>query len=154
MLFAVLVDLRGPSTERRPFAAADIETGTRLSPQQVVWRDVPRGLLPQSVPAGAFTVRPVGRGEPLLPGALGERPPSPDGWWSVELRVPAGAEVGAQARIVVRDPPLATDGVVVSLAAGGAFDSFRTGMVAVPPQHADAIARASTGGQVTVLVSQ
>jgi hypothetical protein len=89
----------------------------------------------------------------VLPSALRYQPLIPDDWWSRELRLPEGTGPGSAARIVVSDPAMATDALVVSISEGGAFDAFALGMVAVPPGHADEIARAAANGAVTVLVS-
>ena len=70
------------------------------------------------------------------------------------MRLPSGAVPGAAARVAVRDPALAADGVVVSIIGAGAFDAFASSIVAVPPQYADAIARTVPNGDVTAHVSR
>lgn len=151
--FAVFVDVRQPATEQRPFAAADLAAGDPLSADSVTWRDVPAGLLPLPVLAAATAARAINRGDPVVPSALSYGPAVPDGWWSIEMRIPESAEAGSAARIVVSDPALAIDGVVLSIFDGGAFEASASGMVAIPPEHADAIARAMPNGTVTVLIS-
>ena len=57
------------------------------------------------------------------------------------------------ARVVVDEPPLATEALVVSIIDGGAFERSTKGLVAVPAEFADALARASSRGNAIVLVA-
>ena len=149
-----MTDIRGPATESRPFVAADVSAGDPLTIDHIIWRDVPAGLLPMPALTGAVALRPMSRGDPALAPALTYEPLIPDGWWSLEMRLPSGAVPGAAARVAVRDPALAADGVVVSIIGAGAFDAFASSIVAVPPQYADAIARTVPNGDVTAHVSR
>ncbi len=151
--FAVLVDLRGGDTQRRPFARSDLPAGTFLSEGDIEWHDVPSGLLPEPLLDGKVIARSLARGDPITPSALADHRPPPEDWWSVELPLPENTVAGTAARVVVDDPPLATDAVVVSVAEGGAFDASTTGLVAVPPQFADALARAAARGNAIVLLA-
>lgn len=150
---ALFIDLRDGGTEKRPFAAADLEAGTTITGAQVEWRDVPRGLLPLVDVDGNVAAHVIEQGDPLVPSALAEHRPPPQGWWSVELPLPDGATAGKPARVVAVDPPLATEAIVVSISDGGAFDSSTTGLVAVPPDFADALARAASRGNAVVLLA-
>ena len=120
---------------------------------EIEWRDVPRGLLPVPVLDGKVTARSLARGDPITPSALADHRPPPEDWWSVELPLPEDTTAGTAARVVVDDPPLATDAVVVSVAGGGAFGGSTTGLVAVPAQYADALARAAARGNAIVLLA-
>ncbi len=151
--FAVLVDLRGGGTQRRPFAGSDLPAGTLLSEADIEWRDVPSGLLPEPLLSGKVIAHALARGDPIAPSALADHRPPPREWWSVELPLPQDTVAGTAARVVVDDPPLATEAVVVSVAEGGAFDAFTTGLVAVPPQYADALARAAARGNAIVMLA-
>lgn len=150
---AVAVDLGDRRLERAPFAARDIARGDAVRETSIRWRDVPVGLMSTDVPNDAVAVRDIAEGEPITAGAVtGHRPP-PDGWWTLELEVPDAATGGRRARVVVSDPLLAADAIVVSVSSGGRFGSGATGLVAVPPDVADQIARAATQGRVAVLLA-
>lgn len=151
--FAVLADLRGSETELAPFAGDDLPAGTLLTDSVVEWREIPKGLLPAPVLAGKLTAHAVGRGEPITQTALVDHRPPPDGWWSVELPLPDNASPGRAARVVVSDPPMATNGLVVSIAQGGTFDRGISGLVSIPADAADAVARAAARGNAVVLLA-
>ena len=151
--FAVLVDLKGSETELAPFAGDDVPAGALLTDSVVDWREVPRGLLPPASLEGKVTAHAIGRGEPITQTALTDHQPPPDGWWSVELPLPDNASPGRAARVVVSDPPMATDGLVVSIARSGAFDRGTSGLVSIPADAADAVARAAARGNVVVLLA-
>lgn len=150
---ALFIDLRGRGTAARPFAAVDIAAGAPIGAEQVEWRNVPGDLLPFTDFEGSVAAHHIERGDPLTPSALAQHSPPPDGWWTIELPLPESATVGRRARVVAADPPLATDAVVVSVAGGGAFDASTSGLVAVPREYADAVARATVRSEVTVLLS-
>ena len=150
---AIIADVRSGGTELRPFAAADLAAGSEAQSASIEWRKVPAGLLLSPVLDGMTIQRKVLRGEPLTPSALTDRAGPPPGWWSIELRIPEAAEAGSRARIVVADPPLASEAYIVSISPGGAFDDSATGLVAVPSENVDAIARAAALGSVVVLVA-
>ena len=152
MVLAVAFDLRGEATEPHPFAAADLGAGAAIRPRDVDWREIRSGLLPTPALDGAFTTRDIEQGEPIVPSALSITRPIPEGWWAIEMRLPAGAEAGSPARVVVDNPQFATSAVIVSVADGGAFDASTTGLVAVPAEHADEVARAVTRGDAVLLV--
>lgn len=73
-----------------PVAARDVEMGTVLSDDDVRWRPLPVGVLPDAptaeVPVGRTTLVPLVKGEPLLASKL-----APDGVGGVAALVPAGA---------------------------------------------------------------
>jgi hypothetical protein len=149
----VLVDLRGEGTQLHPFAASDIVAGAVLADDTVEWRKVPRGLMPVPGLDGKVASHALQRGDPITPSALADHRSPPVDWWSVELPLPEGTTAGLRARVVVDDPPLAIDAVIVSVADGGAFDRSTNGLVAVPAEVADAIARAATRGNALVLIA-
>jgi hypothetical protein len=67
--------------------------------------------------------------------------------------LPDGVVAGSAVRIVTIDPPMSVDGVVVSVADGGAFAADRTGLVAVPEAASSAFATAAIAGTATLLIS-
>lgn len=150
---AVVIDLRDQRTEARAFAAEDLTRGETVQPESISWKEVPVGLFDRIDPEGAVVVRSVRRGEPFTGSSLTAHAGPADGWWSLELELPAGAAPGQPARIVVDDPALATEALVVSVSDGGAFSSMASGLVAVPGIHADAIARAASRSRVVVLLA-
>lgn len=153
MAIALLLDANAPETEPRPFAARDIAAGEALDEARVEWHRAPAGLLPEVVVANAVAVRAIAAGEPLTPSLVAHESPIPASWWSVELPLPSGTAPGTLARVVLVDPPAAIDGIVASVLEPGPFGGTVSGLVAVPPEHADAIARAAAAGSVRVLTA-
>jgi hypothetical protein len=150
--FAVAIDMRGEPTVVHPFAATDLQAGSRLDAADVEWRDVPGGLLPTPALDGMFTARFIADSEPIVPSAVTPTDPVPAGWWAIELQLPGGVDPGTRARVVIDDPPLATDAIVVSVTDGGAFGASTTGLVAIPARFADEVGRAARRHAAVVLV--
>jgi hypothetical protein len=150
--FAVVADLRGPATESRPFAAADLKAGAPLGDSAVEWRRVPRGLLAMPELAGSILTVDVGRGEPLTPAMVDSQRLPPKGWWALELDLPEGAAPGDTARVVVAEPPLGIEAMILTVHPAGPFEAAARGLVAVAGEHADAAARAAQRGDTVVLL--
>jgi hypothetical protein len=150
---AMWIDLRDEPRQSQPFAAADLAAGQRIPAHLVEWREIPRGLMTLPDLRDAVAVRPLERGDPITASAVAGHQPPPRDWWSVELPLPEGTTAGARARVVVDDPPLATEAIVVSVERPGAFDTTATGLVAVPARYADALARAAARNGAIVLVA-
>ena len=138
--------------EAHPFAATDLSAGTGIGPRDVDWHEIRPGLLPKPALEGAFATRDIRRGEPIVPSALTVTRPIPEGWWAIEMRLPSGTGAGSRARVVIDNPRFATSAVIVSVADGGAFDASVSGLVAVPAEHADEVARAAARGDAVLLV--
>ncbi len=151
LVAAFAVDLRDQRTERRPFAARDIALGEQVD-GAVEWKDVLAGRWEPVDTAGLVATTAIRRGEPIVASMLSSWSPPPDDWWSVEVDLPDSATVGRTARVAVTEPLLTVDGIVVAVADGGAFGASATGLVAIPPDSADAVARASALGRVSVLL--
>ena len=100
-----------------------------------------------------MAAHPLAKGDPITSSVVRDHRTPPDGWWSVELPLPEGTTAGTAARVVVDEPPLATEALVVSIIDGGAFERSTKGLVAVPAEFADALARASSRGNAIVLVA-
>ncbi len=149
---AFAAELRGDATVRHPFVATDLAPGDPVEPA-LEWKDVPAGMLPLPAVSGATAGRTIAAGEPLLPSHLGSGPVVPAGWWSVGLPLPAAAAPGTPVRVIVDDPPMGIDGVVTGTPTADAFGFEASGLVAVPGESADAIARAAGRGGVTVLIA-
>lgn len=148
---AVVWDLDTTRTEPHPFAARPLERGVLLTEGDVTWRNVPVGLLAQPDLSAAVPAVDVSAGEPIVPSLLGSHDPVPADWWAVAVPLPSGVPVGARVRLVVATGTV--DGIVVTVAPDE-IGSFATdGLVAVSPDHADAVARAVAEGDATVLVA-
>ncbi len=161
VLAAAWVDLRPPPTTPHPYARETIPTGTRLTDELLEWRRVPDGLLPE-VEAAGWTTRTIQAGEPLLPATVDPAPPSaPEGWWALEVPLPAEVTPGREVRLVLLAaapdlPPQTVPGVVLRVAAPHREvlgSSHPAGLVAVPATAAAAAAAAVAEGRVSVLMA-
>ncbi len=152
VVVAFLMDLRDAAGEPYPFAARDVTAGESLDAGAVEWRQIPAGLLRQPDLTAAVAARDLAEGEPILPAVLRSVREVPDGWWAVPLAIPEQAAPGSALRLVVLDPPLVVDGVVVRAGAPGTFGVPEAGLVAVPGEDAVVVAGAAVRGELTVLV--
>ncbi|REK23939.1 MAG: hypothetical protein DWQ40_01775 [Actinobacteria bacterium] len=149
---ALFVELRGEGTVEHPFATQPIAAGEPLDAANVEMRSVPSGLL-DPVVADGYAKRPFAEGEPITSAgvsatALAEEP----GWWKVEIRIPQGSVAGDEVQLVLIDTGLVVPGRIAS---AGDDDPLSpgTGSVAIPPEHAAAVASAVAAQRVVVLVS-
>lgn len=155
-LFAALIVVGGlvaellpDRTARHPFAIDHVAVGQSVDHSDVVWREVPDGLLaPVILPHVAE--RAIRPGEPLLAGGngAGGQGDIPAGWWAVELDLPAGARPGMAVRVVTASGTF--DGIVAQVRDGDFGE--RTGLVALPGDHADRVAPAVLDRAVIVLL--
>lgn len=99
-----------------PFAGRDLSAGAELDPDSISWRRVPQGLLPEVDPQGVLKID-VAAGEALTPSMIGGQPMAPDGWWALEMPVPAGTLNGTEVRLVVdiRTSPRVIPGVLMRI---------------------------------------
>lgn len=145
------VDLAGRATEPVPFAAADLPRGTQLEAAAIEWRDVPVGML-EAAEISGHTRHPVATGDPITASNV-----TPDGritigWWSVAVDLPASATTGQPVRLVGTNPEFSVEGIVAELGERSTFGVGGAGLVAVPPEFADRVARALASGQLVVLL--
>ncbi|MGH8958483.1 MAG: SAF domain-containing protein, partial [Acidimicrobiia bacterium] len=136
-----------------PYLARDVTAGEDLRPEDVEWRRVPIGILPEHVsPSGLFLVD-VARGTPLIRSVVGEATPLPEGWWSLEVPVPEGTSAGVDVRLVVdvRSAPKIIPGIVVRLLGADSIDGAKA-LVAIPEAEAGAAAAALADGSLRTLV--
>lgn len=158
---AAWLDLRPDPTELRPFAAVDLQAGVTIEPSEIAWRRVPRGILPPLHDPAGVVVRPVAAGEPLLPSSLAlDRVPAPEGWWTMEVRLPQGAVPGQPVQLIVlpTDPagvPQAVTGLVI-VPAPADQDPLAIeeapGLIAVPGEAATFTAAAIADQRVTAIL--
>ena len=149
---AFVADVRGPVTTAYPFAAAAAVAGTSADALIIEWRDLPVGALAGGEVAGRLRID-VPAGTPLVPSLFEHGAPIPTGWWTVELPLAAHATPGTDVRVVVLDPPLALVGTVVVAPNSDMLSGRLTGPVALPPEHADTVARAAARDGVVTMIA-
>jgi len=158
---AAWLDLRPDPTELRPFAAIDLPTGATIEASEIDWRLVPRGVLPPFDDPAGVVVRSVAAGEPLLPSSIAtDRVPAPDGWWTMEVRLPKGAVPGQPVQLIVlpADPTGALQSVMglVIVPTPGQQDPLAVeelpGLIAVPGEKAILAAAAIADGRVSAIL--
>lgn len=152
-IVAVWVELRPPSSEDHPFATRSIVVGEIVDHTNTATRPVPHDTFP-AVTLGAAATRPIGQGMPILPDDLRlSNDAIPPGWWVVAAEMPRGAAFGEQVRIVLVDTGQVVEGIVAGAAENDPFGGTTGGSVAVPGEHAAAVAAAAAIGQIAVLIS-
>ena len=135
-----------------PFATAAIEPGEPIGADNTRYVEVPDGLLP-AVPVEGVAKRIIDAGNPLLPGDIGSPAEViPEGWWQLDVEVPASASVGARMLLVLVDSGSVVNGVLTRPAANDTFGSG-LGSIAVSPQDAGEVAVAAANGRIAVLAS-
>ena len=149
---AFVWDLRGRSGVPHPFAARAVAAGEALDETAIVWRTIPRGLMVAPELAEAVAGRAIESGEPIIAGALGRGPIIPAGWWSVPIAMPADAVPGTPVRLVITEPPLEVDGIVVASGETELLGMSDAGLVAVPEEATRPIAAAALAGTLLVLL--
>ena len=152
LVTAAVWDLLGRRTEPFPFAATDIPAGEAVAEELIDWRPVPAGMLALPDLAQPIAARAIASGEPLLPSSIGGEGPIPEDWWAVPVALPATALPGTEVRLVLFDPPLAVDGIVVASGERDLLSISDAGLVAVPAEAAESVARAAIDGEVAILV--
>lgn len=135
-----------------PFAARDLSAGIELDEHSISWRRVPQGLLPHVELDGVLRIDVAAR-EALAPSMIGGQPIAPDGWWALEMPVPAGTLNGAEVRLVVdvRTRPRVIPGVVIRMIESNGFEGTM-GLVAIPESEVGAAAAAAADATLEVLV--
>jgi hypothetical protein len=155
------MDIRPQPTSRQPFAAVDLFPGVALNNTMIEWRSVPVGLLPPLDDPQGVVLRPVTAGEPLVPSILSTRRiPAPEGWWTMEIRLPVGAVPGQAVQLILlptglEEEPRSVPGLVIvppptdqdPLAIEPA-----PGLVAVPAEWAALAAAAVVESSVAVIL--
>lgn len=149
---AAVWDLRGTVTIAHPFAAIDIARGAPISEQHVVWKDVPRGLMPAPDLNGAVAAAAIQAGEPLTGALLEQQDGVPEDWWAVPVALPGAAVIGARVLLVAEGIP-PTEGVVIVPSAADVLGIADAGLVAVPPENAPALALAALAGTLVTLLA-
>lgn len=152
VLVAAIVELAPTHTEPRPFAATELRPGDRPSGENIEWRRIAVGLLPEVPLEGVELVATVGAGEPVLPSHLSSRPLIPPQWWSVPVRLPEGVLAGTEVRLIITDTDREAEGIIAAPPSGDPFAVDPVGLVAVPESDAAVVAAAESRRQLTILV--
>ena len=103
-------------------------------------------------PEGVLTVAIAG-GEPLVPAMVSRTPVVPEGWWALDVPVPAGVAAGTEVRLLVdqEESPRVVVGLIVRIQESDNFEG-NLALVAVPEADAAAAAAAVAQGTAAVLV--
>ena len=152
-LVALAWDLNGRSGSAYPFAAQPIAAGAPITEGDVEWRTVPEGLLSLPDLTAPVAARAIAAGEPILPSAVDADQGIPDGWWAVPVALPSATAIGASVRLISTDRAIQSEGIVVAVGSSDLLSIAEAGLVAVPPEHAAAIATAAAEGTLIVLVT-
>lgn len=144
---AAFMDLSGPPTEPYPYAAQPVAAGEIVA---IEWRDIPRGVLPPAAAPGGVAAVPIAPGTPLLAALLTEPRAAPDEWWAVAAQLPVTAVTGGEVLITL--PGLEVGGIVIAPGGAAAFGETSDGLIAVPPEHAAAVAAGLNARTAIVLV--
>ncbi|MFP3882135.1 MAG: SAF domain-containing protein [Actinomycetota bacterium] len=135
-----------------PFAVRTINVGETIDETNTELRQIPDGLM-ETADLGAVAIQRITVGSPVVASAVGERGETvPPGWWVVGVRLPDGAAVGDEVKLVLLDTGDEVPGMV---AHPGSDDPFAAadGGVAVPPESSADVALAAANGRLAVLVS-
>lgn len=156
LLVAAWIELRPAPMVDHPFAATDLPPGSVLDGSALEWRPVPAGALPPVTPHGVTSVA-IPAGTPLVAALIrAERPPIPEGWWTMQLEFSPDLVPGMALQLVVipgpgDDPQPPIPAVVVASPAAESFSRTTPGLVAVPPEAAADAAVAASAGRIAVL---
>jgi len=159
LLTAAWLDVRPQPTVLHPFAAVALSEGTVIEEAMIEWRTIQAGLLPDPGDPVGMVSRPVAAGEPLVPSAVSSsRIVAPEGWWTLETRLPSGAFPGQAIQLIVlenemQEVPRAIPGIVIAapVADPMAFQDL-PGLVAVAAELAAIAVSAVADGRVAVIL--
>jgi hypothetical protein len=152
VVIAVWFEMAPDPTVLHPFAQSDMAAGTAVTPSDFEQRPIPLGVLPEVNPEGVLTVA-IASGDPLMPAMVSSTPGVPEGWWALDVPVPAGVGAGTEVRLLVDQEESArvVVGLVVRIQESNSFEG-NVALVAVPEADAAAAAAAVAQGTAAVLV--
>lgn len=152
VVIAVWVEMAPDPTVLHPFAQSDMAAGTVVTPSNFEQRPVPPGVLPEVSPEGVLTLA-IASGDPLMPAMVSSTPVVPEGWWALDVPVPAGVGAGTEVRLLVDQEEFArvVVGLIVRIQESDSFEG-NVALVAVPEADAAAAAAAVAQGTAAVLV--
>lgn len=152
VLGALWVEFRPDPSVDHPFATEQIVAGTEIGDWNTRPQRVPAGLLEPVIVEGV-ALTDIAPGEPILASAVGDLGETvPEGWWSIEIALPAGAAPGNKAEVVLLDSGATVPAVVVT---GTTDDPLGSGLgsVAVSGDRAAEVAAGVVNGRVAVMIS-
>lgn len=153
VLAAVFWDLRESRTAAYPVAALPIAAGAAIEDDAVDWINVPFGTLSAPDLSGATAATDIEPGEPLTGSLLADPVTVPADWWTVPIEIGALSLPGDEVLLVIADPPLTVQGVVVAAQVGDPYSlDFRPAAVAVPAVAAPVVAAAEREGLLVAAV--
>ncbi|NNL70979.1 MAG: hypothetical protein HKO70_13550 [Acidimicrobiia bacterium] len=134
-----------------PFAATSMEAGDPLA---IEWRPAPAGLFAVPALSGTVASHAIGAGEPISAADVGPPVSVPDGWWALPIEAPTRLEPGALVRLVLATQSTSpVPGTVVGYEEPDRFSAAGpVALIAVPGEHASAVAAAVSARQLVVLV--
>jgi hypothetical protein len=158
---AFLWDLKDSRDVLYPFASSAIAAGAAITEASIEWRPIPEGTMTLPDLSDPVAAKDLPAGEPILPSAVSDAVPIPEGWWSVPVPLPATAVPGTSVHLVETASGFETDGIVIAAGTDGiviaagtddvlSFDEL--GLVAVPPEAATLIAIAAREGSLVILL--
>jgi len=152
VVVAVWFEMAPEPTVPHPFAKVDLPTGMPVTPADFELRPIPPGILPPVDPEGVLAIA-ISSGDPLVPGMISNSGLVPDGWWALDVPIPAGVSAGTEVRLVVdqEEVPRVVVGLIVRVQESDSFEGS-VGLVAVPEGDAAAAATAVARGTAAVLV--
>jgi hypothetical protein len=152
MILAALVwDLSERATESFPFAAENLDSGQPITPDVVVWREVPRGSLHLPRLDGTTAATGIEKGDPIVPSLVSVAPVLPLDTWAVPVPLPLGAGQGTLVHLVFADGT-GVSGIIIQSASEDSLGFKSDGMVAVEGATANAVALAAANGELVVLI--
>lgn len=150
-VFAIWTEFRPEPSVEHPFAIELIEAGDEIGPKNTEIRMVPFDLL-EPVSTTGFATRAYEPGEPITAAGLADEPiTAPEGWWALEIDLPAGVAAGADIQVVLLDTGVLVPGRVTGKPNPDPL-SNGAGSVALPPEWAATVASAALSGRIAVLV--
>ena len=152
VLGALWVELRPDPSVDHPFATEEIVAGAEIGDRNTTLQRVPAGMLEPVIVEGV-ALTDIAPGEPILASSVGERAEKvPEGWWAIEIALPAGAAPGDKAEMVLLDSGSTVPAVVVT---GATDDPLGSGLgsVAVAGEHAAEVAAGVVNGRVAVMIA-
>jgi len=146
------------TTVPHPFTGSATEAGQPID--SIVWRDVPAGLF-QSIdwPTEGPIEGPnliakidLSPGTPLIPDLLGQIAAPPD-WWSLVIELPGFLDPGTRLAILPEPDGTPIEGLVLASTPPDELTyGAPSGLVAVEPEGATAVARGAASGSLIVLL--
>jgi hypothetical protein len=153
VLIAFISEASGSTTVAHPFVRNDTAAGAMFSVDHLEWRQVTAGALAMpDLSAPLVAAHDLTGGDPLLPSSLGSPVAVPSDWWAVPTPLPEGTTPGDPVRLVILDPLLVIDGIVVAAPLPDAFAYEAVGLVAVPGDLAPTAAAAAAYNGVVALL--